>query len=130
MNKQIERCDWAYTEQLQDYHDNEWGNFTLDDHVHFEHLCLEGFQAGLSWWIILRKREALREIFRRFKPENLVDIRQNEVKRIYLDERGIRTKKKIESVFNNAKCFIKMQEKYSSFSEHVFEYIGGEILVG
>ena len=126
----MNRCDWAVTELLQKYHDDEWGNFSLDDNVHFEHICLEGFQAGLSWEIILRKREALRELFEGFKPEKLVSIKQNKIKKIYKDVMGIRNRKKIDSVFNNAKCFLKLQEKHASFSKHIFAFIGGEIFIG
>lgn len=124
------RCDWANTLPLQVYHDEEWGDFSLDDNVHFEHICLEGFQSGLSWGIILRKREALRKMFRGFKPEKIVDIPEKEIERIYLDERGIRNRKKIDSVFNNARCFLEIQRKYGSFAEHIFEFIGGKIVVG
>jgi 3-methyladenine DNA glycosylase Tag len=58
----MKRCDWAKSKILQEYHDDEWGKFTLDDYVHFEHICLSGFQAGLNWEMILSKREALEKI--------------------------------------------------------------------
>ena len=84
------RCDWATTDLLKEYHDREWGDFTLDDNVHFEHICLETFQSGLSWEIILRKRKGLRELYRNFNPEELVKIGQKEIEKMYVDERGIR----------------------------------------
>ena len=126
----IQRCDWVVTETLQVYHDDEWGDFTLDDKVHFEHICLEGFQAGLSWEIILRKREAMRELFHNFDPGALVKVGKKEIEKIYVDERIIRNKKKIDSVFNNAHCFLKMQKEFGSFSQHIFDFIGGEIVIG
>jgi DNA-3-methyladenine glycosylase I len=126
----MNRCDWAVTEMMQEYHDKEWGNFTVDDYVHFEHICLEGFQSGLSWGIILRKRNALRKLFKDFKPENLIDIPQTKIKKIYENEQGIRNKMKIDSVFNNARCFVKIQEKYGSFGKHIFEFLGEKIITG
>ena len=130
MKNDIIRCDWAYSDLLVEYHDNEWGDFTLDDRKHFEFLCLEGFQAGLNWEIILKKREAMTEMFRNFDPEILIKLKRKEFESIYNDARGIRNRMKIDAVLNNAECFLRFQDKHGSFGKHIFEYIGSEIVVG
>jgi len=122
------RCDWATSEILIDYHDNEWGKFTLDDLIHFEHLCLSGFQAGLSWEIVLKKRDDLRKIFSSFNPEVIVRYSNKKINHIQNNKKGIRNKQKIESVVNNAKVFSAIKSHYGSFSKYAFNFLGNEVI--
>jgi len=113
-----------------EYHDREWGVFTLDERTHFEQLCLSGFQAGLSWEIVLRKRDFLRDAFAGFMPEEVAAFDDDRVERIVRDPRGIRNRRKVHSVINNAKRLLEIKDEHSSFPEYVFEGIGGTIKVG
>lgn len=98
------RCAWAGArEDYQTYHDTEWGRPQGDRRALFEKLCLEGFQAGLSWITILRKREAFRELFENFEPERLARFGDADVERILADERIVRHRAKILSAINNAR---------------------------
>nr|HDM59408.1 DNA-3-methyladenine glycosylase I [Bacillota bacterium] len=96
----MHRCDWATSELLIEYHDTEWGVFTLDEVVHFEQICLSGFQAGLSWEIVLKKRAFLREAFAGFVPEKVARFDESMIARIARDARGIRNVRKVRSVVN------------------------------
>ena len=124
----MQRCDWATSEILVYYHDNEWGNFTLDDLTHFEHLCLSGFQAGLSWELILTKRDFLRKVFSCFNPELIVGYSNKKIDSIMKNKRGIRNKQKIDSVINNAHAFTNIKNEYGSFSKYVYAYLGNEVV--
>lgn len=117
----VKRCDWAKGELLSEYHDREWGVIVFDDRIHFEQICLSGFQAGLSWELILRKRPYLRRAFLRFDPARVSRLDSVEVSRITGDQRGIRNIKKIKSVVNNAQRFLDMQrQNKGSFSRYLF----------
>ncbi len=123
----MDRCDWATSRILIEYHDKEWGVFTLDERTHFEQLCLSGLQAGLSWEIILKKRDFLRNAFAGFVPEEVVAFGDDRAGRIIRDPRGIRNRRKVQSVINNAKRVLEIKESHQSFPEHVFDVIGGRI---
>lgn len=124
-----DRCDWATNTILIDYHDNEWGILTFDDLLHFEQLCLSGFQAGLNWELVLKKRDNLREIFSNFNPAEIIKFDEERIRRILQDKNGIRNKKKVYSVINNANRFLKIKKKYSSFSKYIYEYLGNKIII-
>jgi DNA-3-methyladenine glycosylase I len=123
------RCPWAGSPLLIEYHDVEWGRFTLDDGVHFEHLCLEGFQAGLSWETILKKRENLRRLLAGFSPEEISRYTEKRVESILLDAGGIRNGAKVRSVVNNAKRFLEAQKEFGSFSGYLLSLLGGKPIV-
>lgn len=109
------RCSWCglgpANADYQTYHDTEWGLPTGDETRLFEKLCLEGFQAGLSWITVLRKRERFRQVFAGFDPNQLVKMTASDVDRLAQDVGIIRHRGKIHSVFNNAQCLLRYQDK-------------------
>lgn len=99
----VARCWWgAEPEIYRVYHDTEWGRPTTDDHQLFEKVCLEGFQAGLSWLTILRKRENFRAGFAGFDPRQVANFGERDVERLMADEGIVRNQAKIRSTINNA----------------------------
>jgi DNA-3-methyladenine glycosylase I len=118
------RCDWAASDPLmQKYHDTEWGVPLHDDRRLFEFLVLEGFQAGLSWSIVLKKREAFRDAFAGFEPEKVAAFTSPDVERLMLNDKIIRNRKKIEATINNAVCFLKLQAEYGSFDRYIWSFV-------
>ncbi len=115
MNKT--RCAWVDDSQIyQDYHDNEWGKPLYDDNKLFEMLSLEGFQAGLSWITVLKKRDAFRQGFDNFDPNIVAFYDNNKVQDLLQNSQIIRHKGKINATISNAKLFLKIQKDYGSFS--------------
>lgn len=109
------RCRWAGADPLYvDYHDREWGRPTTDDRYLFEKLCLEGFQAGLSWLTILRKRENFRRAFAHFDAEALCRFGPEDVDRLLADAGIVRHRGKIESVLNNAHRVLELRAEFGS----------------
>jgi DNA-3-methyladenine glycosylase I len=105
------RCRWGdSSEQYRRYHDTEWGRPILDEQGLYERLCLELLQSGLSWALILRKREGLREAFAGFEPEAVAGL---DVERLLKDERVIRNRKKLEAIVRNAEATIAMRDETS-----------------
>ncbi len=103
------RCGWAAsTPDYEIYHDVEWGRPTVDDRDLFEKMCLEGFQSGLSWITILRKREAFREVFRGFDPQAVAEMGEADIERLLQDSRIIRHRGKIEATINNARTYLTL----------------------
>ena len=111
---------------MQDYHDSEWGVPEYDSRALWEKLMLDGFQAGLSWSIILRKRDAFRKAFKNFEPERVARFGPAEVRRL-LDNPGIvRSRAKIEATINGARAFLTMEETGLDFSDFVWGLAGGK----
>ena len=104
------------------YHDQEWGTPVRDDQKLFEQLTLEGAQAGLSWLIILRKRENYRKAFARFNPQKVARFNETKIEKLILDQGIIRHRGKIISTVNNAKIFLSIQKEYGSFSEWLWSH--------
>ncbi|MDT0302317.1 DNA-3-methyladenine glycosylase I [Streptomonospora wellingtoniae] len=105
----LRRCHWALAgEDLRNYHDTEWGVAITGDDAMFERICLEGFQAGLSWLTVLRKRPALREAFCGFVPETVARYGETDVERLLGDARLIRSRAKIEAVIRNARAALEL----------------------
>ncbi|CCV63994.1 DNA-3-methyladenine glycosylase I [Alteracholeplasma palmae J233] len=124
------RCDWANSNELEKlYHDNEWGKPTYDDHKLFEFIILEGQQAGLSWDIILKRREKLREAYLDFNPHLLKDITDAELEKYLKDDRVIKNKLKIHAVRENAKAFLKIVDEFGSFSNYIWAYFNHQPIV-
>lgn len=124
--KQLHRCAWAETDPLlRVYHDEEWAVPEYDSRMLWETLMLEGFQAGLSWLIILRKREAFRNAFRRFDPEVVARFTEHDVSRLLSDSGIIRSRAKIEATINGARIFLATQERGDDFSQLVWSMAGG-----
>jgi DNA-3-methyladenine glycosylase I len=117
------RCWWCGDDPLYvAYHDDEWGRSVRDDGRLFEKLCLEGFQAGLAWITILRKRDAFREVFHGFDPARVADMREADVTRLLADARIVRHRGKIEAAIHNAQRLREFQDQHGSFSDHVWSF--------
>lgn len=121
----INRCTWVKTKEplYIDYHDKEWGVPVYDDRVLFEMLCLEGAQAGLSWWTILQKRENYRNAFDQFEAEKIVLYTDEKLQSLVENKGIVRNKMKIQSVVTNAKAFLQIQKEYGSFSNYIWSFV-------
>jgi DNA-3-methyladenine glycosylase I len=106
------------------YHDAEWGVPVRDDRRLFEFLLLEGFQAGLSWITILRKRKAFRRAFAGFDPRKIARYGSSDRLRLMKDERIVRNRAKIAAAAENARAFLAVQEQLGSFSDYIWEFAG------
>lgn len=106
------RCWWCGTDPLYlDYHDREWGRPVHDDHDLFERICLEGFQSGLSWLTILRKREGFRRAFAAFDPVAVAEFTPEDVNRLMGDAEIVRNRRKIEATVTNARAVSALHER-------------------
>ena len=124
---EVPRCWWGSEPEIyRVYHDEEWGRPTTDDHRLFEKMCLEGFQAGLSWLTILRKRESFRAGFSGFDPEEVADFDHDDVARLLTDERIVRHEGKIRSTINNAARALELIEEAGSLSDYFWSWAGPE----
>jgi DNA-3-methyladenine glycosylase I len=120
------RCFWGVsTPDYVDYHDREWGFPVTDDRRLFEKLCLEGFQAGLSWLTILRKREAFRKGFANFEPAAVARFGARDVARLLADAGIVRHRGKIESAINNAARALELIEEHGSLAAYVWGFAPG-----
>jgi DNA-3-methyladenine glycosylase I len=127
--KKIHRCSWAESDPvLQAYHDTEWGVPEHDSRALWEMLMLEGFQAGLSWSVILRKREAFRKAFKNFKPEKVARFGEPDVVRLVQDAGIVRSRAKIEATIGGARAYLAMREAGEDFSAFVWSLAGGKPL--
>jgi DNA-3-methyladenine glycosylase I len=117
------RCSWVTQADIYiDYHDTEWGVPTRDDIAVFERISLEGFQAGLSWLTILRKREAFRAAFQGFDFEQVARFAGKDVERLLLDAGIVRHRGKIEAVINNAQRAVELRDEVGSLAEFLWRY--------
>ena len=107
------------------YHDQEWGVPVHDDRKHFEFLVLEGAQAGLSWSIVLRKREGYRQAFSQFEPEKVGRYTEKRIQKLALNPAIIRNRMKIESAVLNARAFLAIQEEFGSFDDYCWRFVDG-----
>ncbi|HEY3054985.1 MAG TPA: DNA-3-methyladenine glycosylase I [Thermoanaerobaculia bacterium] len=115
----VARCWWAGEDPLyQNYHDKEWGFPVTDDHRLFEKICLEGFQSGLSWLTILRKRENFRRAFHRFDFKTISRFGARDVARLLKDAGIVRHRGKIESTINNAKRAVELKREFGSLARY------------
>jgi len=127
MNSEIKRCTWCEKDDLyRKYHDEEWGKPVYDDQKLFEFLILETFQAGVSWHLILKKRENFRKAFLDFDYQQIAHFGDYEVQELMKVAGIIRNTLKIKSAINNAKAFIKIQEEFGSFSNFIWNYVDGK----
>src|SRR5215813_8934149 len=117
------RCWWAGSDPLYlRYHDEEWGRPVTDDRRLFEKICLEGFQSGLSWLTILRKREAFRSAFAGFDFEQVARFGERDVKRLLGDAGIVRHRGKIESTINNAKRCVELVQAEGSLARYIWSF--------
>jgi DNA-3-methyladenine glycosylase I len=122
------RCPWvdlAKSDYIE-YHDKEWGVPVHDDRRIFEFLTLEGAQAGLSWYTVLRKREAYRKAFRQFDPERVAQYGKRELASLLNNSGIIRNQQKIVAAINNAQRFLEVQEEFGSFDRYIWSFVGGK----
>ena len=127
----IHRCPWADNDPLmRAYHDAEWGVPERDGRALWEKLMLDGFQAGLSWITILRKRDAFREMFKGFDPEIVARFDEDDIERLLGDARIIRSRSKIAATIGNAKAYLAMREAGEDFSAFVWGMAGGAPIIG
>ena len=120
------RCAWPKDDPLYvAYHDQEWGVPEWDDRALFEKLILDGFQAGLSWITILRKRDNFRAAFDNFNPEKIARYTPKKVERLMQDAGIVRHRLKIESTISNAAAFLEIQREFGSFSVFLWAFVGG-----
>ncbi len=126
----MRRCTWAGDDPLMTaYHDREWGVPSRSDRHLFELLTLEGAQAGLSWFTILRKREAYRRAFRDFDPVRVAHFDERDVESLLQDEGIVRHRGKIESTINNARKVLEIQAEAGGFAEYVWSFVDGTPIV-
>ena len=122
----VSRCAWADGDPLMSaYHDTEWGVPERDSRTLWETLMLEGFQAGLSWSIVLRRREGFRKAFQGFDPEIVAKFSAEDVTRLMEDPGIIRARAKIEATIGNARAYLAMAEAGEDFSTFVWIMAGG-----
>lgn len=119
------RCRWASTPLLIPYHDDEWGVPHRDDRALFELLCLEGAQAGLSWEVVLRKREGYRAAFAGFDPATVAAFDEKRVDALVTDPAIVRHRGKIASVVTNARAFVALQQAHGSFDVWLWDFVDG-----
>ena len=126
MNERLKRC-WNTDKPLYiKYHDEEWGVPLHDDKKLFEFLILDGFQAGLSWWLILERRNALRNAFDNFVPEKMAKYSSDDIARLLNTPGVIKNKAKICSAINNAQQFLKLQAEFGSFDTFIWQFVKGK----
>ncbi len=130
-NNSIRRCPWVDLGKPDyiDYHDKEWGVPVHDDRLLFEFLTLEGAQAGLSWYIVLRKRENYRLAFDQFDPEKVAGYDEQKVQELLGNPGIIRNRSKILAAVNNARRFLEIREEFGSFDAYMWSFVGGMPIV-
>jgi DNA-3-methyladenine glycosylase I len=122
----LHRCPWATKDPLYvAYHDDEWGVPEFDDRALFEKLMLDGFQAGLSWITILRKRENFRRAFDGFAPEKIARYTPKKIERLMQDAGIVRNRLKIEGTVRSARAYLEVMEKEHGFAQLLWDHLGG-----
>ncbi len=119
------RCAWAKGDLMERYHDTEWGVPTRDDAVLYEFLLLEAFQAGLSWYVVLKKRENFRAAFDGFDPHKIAAYDDAKVAALLTDPGIIRSRLKILGAIQNARCFLAIQQEFGSFAAYLYSFTDG-----
>lgn len=124
------RCPWADVDPvMQKYHDEEWGVEERDSRALWEKLMLDSFQAGLSWLIILRKREAFRLAFKGFEPQTVARFNDRTVERLVKNTNIVRSRVKIEATIANAHAYLAMQASGEDFSTFLWAFVGNRPIV-
>jgi DNA-3-methyladenine glycosylase I len=121
------RCSWVNVDnaRLREYHDQEWGVPIHEDRTHFEFLVLEAAQAGLSWSIVLNKREGYRRAFSQFDPAKVARYSSARIDRLTADPSIIRNRLKIAAAVKNARAFLLIQEQFGSFDAYCWQFVDG-----
>ena len=119
----VVRCNWVgHHEDYKIYHDDEWGRPVTGDSALFERICLEGFQAGLSWLTILRKRDSFRSAFESFEPSKIAKFNEEKIELLMNDAQIVRNRAKIVSTINNAHCALQMIDEYGSLANFLWSF--------
>ena len=126
----MNRCFWVDLNSpiYVKYHDEEWGVPKFDDRELFELLILEGFQAGLSWITVLKKRDALRKAFDNFDYNKISKYKEEKVLELLKNEGIIRSRQKIEASINNAEVFMEIRKEFGSFSKYIWGFTNGKVI--
>jgi DNA-3-methyladenine glycosylase I len=125
--KEKQRCGWSTSggDLMTAYHDAEWGVPVHDDRTQFEYLTLESAQAGLSWLIVLRKREAYRKAFADFDPEKVARFTEKRIEKLLTDEGIVRNRLKVVAAVTNARLFLDVQEEFGTFDKYIWGFVDG-----
>jgi DNA-3-methyladenine glycosylase I len=131
MSKNIQRCDWGTRggKLMERYHDKEWGVPLYNDRKIFEFLVLESAQAGLSWLIVLRKREGYKKAFANFDPQKVARFTARDIARLVKNPEIIRNRAKIEAAVNNAKRFLEIRKEFGTFSKYAWQFVNNKPIV-
>ena len=123
-------CDWGSTfEAMKTYHDTEWGVPVHDDRKMFEHLTMEAMQCGLSWSLMIKKREIFRKCFDGFDYDKIAAYDESDIDRIMNTDGMIRSQRKIEAVINNARCYQKIRNEHGSFCDWLWAHTDGKTVL-
>ncbi len=127
----MKRCFWVdeKSEIYKKYHDEEWGKPKFDDRDLFELLILEGFQAGLSWLTVLKKREAFKIAYEKFDVKKVAEFGENKIAEMLANKDIIRSEQKIRASILNAKIFIQIQKEFGSFSNYIWGFTENKVVV-
>ena len=126
----IGHCGWAFANEMtRVYHDTEWGIPVHDDRQMFEHLTLECLQCGLSWGLMMKKREIFRACFDNFEVDRIATYDESDVRRILNTEGMLKSERKVRAVINNARCYQKLREEFGSFCDWLWSFSGGRTIV-
>lgn len=125
----INRCGWVKNDIEIEYHDKEWGKPSFDDRYIFEMITLEGFQAGLSWVTILKKRDNFKKAFDNFDYNKIAKYSDDKLEKLMSDEGIIRNRLKIFTARKNAISFIKVQEEFGSFAKYIWGFVNNKQIV-
>ena len=121
------RCAWAQSDPLmRQYHDEEWGVPEHDSRALWEKLMLDGFQAGLSWITILRKRDAFRKAFKNFDPQKVARFTEGDIERLLQDTGIVRSRAKIEATIGGARAYLAMEKAGEDFSAFCWNFVGNK----
>ena len=122
-----QRCEWPGANPLmQEYHDKEWGTPCRDDRKLWEYFVLDTFQAGLSWQIVLNKREGFRKALSSFNPKKIAAYKGTDIKRLLKDEGIIRNRLKVNAVVTNAQKFLEIKREHGSFANYIWRFTGNK----
>jgi DNA-3-methyladenine glycosylase I len=123
-------CSWPGNDSLMiAYHDDEWGVPLHDDRKLFEFMVLDAFQAGLSWAIVLKKREGFRKALDQFDFKKIARYREGKIRRLLKDEGIIRNQMKIRATVNNARRFMEVQKEFGTFDKYIWQFTGDRPLL-
>jgi len=130
MAKEKIRCSWCLKDDLyKNYHDEEWGTPLHDDQKLFELLCLEGAQAGLSWYTILKKRENYRKAFDNFDANKMAKYNAVKIEKLLQDEGIVRNRLKVNAFVTNAQVYLSIKKEYGSFDNYIWQFVDGKPII-